>query len=150
MTAAGICPGTPSYLAPERIRGGRYDARADLYSVGVLLYEMLSGIRPFAGTPARVARAHLHQPAPPLHNVCDVTPALEAVVMRALQKDPDDRFTDAPSMLAALASSARGAEEETTGVRVRAMQRGRLRRLIARLARRAGDNTPTLSGAGGG
>ncbi len=104
LTAAGICVGSPSYLAPERLLGRLYDARADLYSVGVVLYEMLAGTRPFTGdSPREILRCHLERPARPLR-ACrrDVSPALENVVLRALAKEPARRYSDAEEMLAAL------------------------------------------------
>ncbi|HWU87188.1 MAG TPA: serine/threonine-protein kinase [Kofleriaceae bacterium] len=104
LTVAGVCIGSPSYLAPERLLGRLYDARADLYSVGVVLYEMLAGARPFAGdSPREIMRCHLERPARPLRAWRrDVSPALEQVVLRALAKEPARRYADAEEMLAAL------------------------------------------------
>ena len=104
VTATGMCMGSPSYLAPERLLGRAYDARADLYAVGVLLYEMLAGVRPFRGdSPEEIMRSALHRPAPPLRAIArDISPPLDAVVTRALAKDPSRRFNDASEMLAAL------------------------------------------------
>jgi eukaryotic-like serine/threonine-protein kinase len=104
LTAAGFCFGSPSYLAPERLLGRRYDARADLYAVGVLLYELLAGARPFAGrTIEETALAHIKKPPPPLRLMRpDVAPALAAIVNRALAKHPHARYRDAEAMLSAL------------------------------------------------
>jgi serine/threonine protein kinase len=103
-TAVGSCFGSPSYLAPERLLGRPFDARADLYAVGVMLYEMLAGARPFAGaTPEETMQLALRRPPRPLRALRrDLSPALEAVVLRALAKDPRKRFADAEDMLAAL------------------------------------------------
>jgi serine/threonine-protein kinase len=103
-TAVGSCFGSPSYLAPERLLGRPFDARADLYAVGVMLYEMLAGARPFAGaTPEETMQLALRRPPRPLRALRrDLSPGLEAVVLRALAKDPRKRFADAEDMLAAL------------------------------------------------
>lgn len=105
LTAAGVCPGSPSYIAPERLMGLEADARADLYATGVVLYEMLAGARPFvASKPMEIARRHLDQPVPRLRAVRpDVPVELDEIVARALAKDPDARWVDAAHMGAALA-----------------------------------------------
>lgn len=140
LTAHGTCPGTPSYLAPERLLGRPYDTRADIYSVGVLMYELLTGVRPFSSKdPTRLARSHIEQPPPPVRSLCDVSPALERVVMRALEKDPNDRFLGASDMLAELEADEATAvplvdyddlEEETSRLelRIRLSQRSLLER----------------------
>jgi eukaryotic-like serine/threonine-protein kinase len=104
LTATGACVGSPSYLAPERLRQLSYDGRADLYALGVLLYELLAGERPFSGKSSlAIARKHLEEPPPPLvERRPDLPPALIALVDRALAKDPADRFADAAAMRAAL------------------------------------------------
>ncbi len=104
LTATGTCMGSPSYLAPERLLARDYDARADLYSVGVVLYELLAGVKPFTGTtPKEMLRQALERPPRPIRALRkDVPRLLEAVLMRALAKDPDRRFPDAEAMLGAL------------------------------------------------
>ena len=103
MTAAGMCVGSPSYIAPERLLGKSYDARADLYAVGVIAYEMLAGVRPFAGTPEAIMHQAIHRPPRPLRaRRRDVPPALDAVIRRALAKVPARRFADAEAMLSAI------------------------------------------------
>lgn len=105
LTGAGIAMGSPSYIAPERLLGQPHDARADLYSVGVVLYEMIAGIRPYLGTtPQEIMANVMARPPRPLRAlVPDVSPALDAVIRRALHKDPDRRFADADEMHSALA-----------------------------------------------
>jgi serine/threonine-protein kinase len=104
LTAVGTCVGSPSYVAPERLLGQQYDARADLWAVGVMLYEMLAGERPFGGDSAEAIMRHvLHRPPRPLRaRRSDVSSALEALVRRALAKDPARRFGDAEAMLSTL------------------------------------------------
>jgi serine/threonine-protein kinase len=104
-TAEGTCVGSPSYIAPERLAGAPYDERADLYAVGVVLYEMLAGARPFGdGAPRDIMQRCLTRPPRPLRARCpDVPEAVDAIVRRALAKDPARRFADAEDMLSALA-----------------------------------------------
>jgi serine/threonine-protein kinase len=104
LTANGMCMGSPAYIAPERLLGRAYDATTDVYAVGVILFEMLAGARPFAGaSPQHTMQLALHRPPRPLRElVPDISPALEAVVMRALAKQPARRFPDAEAMHAAL------------------------------------------------
>lgn len=104
LTATGTVLGTPSYLAPEVLGGTAAVPASDLYAVGVVLYEALSGRVPFrAESPIAVALAHQHEPPPPLADHAPAVPAaLVAVVERALAKDPVDRFPDAATMRSAL------------------------------------------------
>jgi serine/threonine-protein kinase len=100
--------GTPKYMAPEQARGLAATPATDLYSVGIVLYEMLAGHPPFAaGTAVELALRHLQEPPPPLAS--DVPPALAAVVTRALEKEAARRYPTAAAMTAAL-TAARGAD----------------------------------------
>jgi len=104
ITGNGFAMGSPSYIAPERLRGEPHDARADVYAVGVILYEMLSGLRPFLGaSPQEIMTNALTRPPRPLRAIVpEVSPALDALIRRALAKDPTKRFADAEDMLSAL------------------------------------------------
>jgi eukaryotic-like serine/threonine-protein kinase len=107
LTASGMVFGTPAYIAPEQALGLSLDHRADLYALGVVLFEMLAGRPPFR-SPDRATLLRMHAAAPPptlasvLPNRPWITPALEELVRRVLAKRPDDRFADATAMLAAL------------------------------------------------
>lgn len=94
LTATGMTVGTPAYMAPEQGLGQSGDARSDLYSLGVILYEMLSGETPFhSETPFGVIMQHVNEPLPPIRKrVPDLSADLGAVVERALAKQPDNRF----------------------------------------------------------
>ena len=104
LTREGTLIGTASYLAPEQLTGAPVDARADLYSLALVLYECLTGRVPFQGdTGAAVALARLHTtPTDPRRIRADVPPRLAEAVMRALAREPDDRFASAAAFRAAL------------------------------------------------
>jgi eukaryotic-like serine/threonine-protein kinase len=111
MTEAGSIIGTAQYLSPEQAKGAPVDQTSDLYSVGVVLYELLTGVVPFSGdTPVEIAMKHLSNvPEPPSAKRAEVPRELDLVVMRALAKDPGDRYQSAEEMDADLARVARGA-----------------------------------------
>jgi beta-lactam-binding protein with PASTA domain/predicted Ser/Thr protein kinase len=111
MTEAGSIVGTAQYLSPEQARGAPTDQRSDLYSLGIVLYELLTGEAPFEGdTPVEIAMRHLSTvPEPPSSLRPDLPRALDLVVMRALAKDPEDRYQSAEEMDADLERVARGA-----------------------------------------
>ena len=97
MTSAQTVMGTAQYLSPEQARGEVVDARSDLYSTGVLLYELLTGRPPFTGdSPVAIAYQHVSEQAPlPSQIDPEVPRAADAIVMRALAKSPDDRYQTA-------------------------------------------------------
>ena len=111
MTEAGSIIGTAQYLSPEQARGAAVDQRSDLYAVGVVLYEMLTGQVPFTGdSPVEIAMKHLSDtPRPPSLLRPDIPPDLDMVVLRALAKHPEDRFQTAEEMDAELERVAAGA-----------------------------------------
>jgi serine/threonine protein kinase len=116
LTATGQVMGTPKYLSPEQAAGRGATPRSDLYSTGVVLYEMLAGEPPFTGdTPVVLALAHQQAPVPPLSDRCPGLPhALLATVERALEKDPAARYPDATAMRTALGGAPAGAPGAAT------------------------------------
>ncbi len=110
MTWAGLSHsvGTPDYMAPEQVKGRRGDARTDIYSLGSILYEMLTGRPPFAreNVYATMRVKLRHSPTPP-RQLCPVIPdAVEEIVLHALETDPRDRFASARELGEALAKPA--------------------------------------------
>jgi eukaryotic-like serine/threonine-protein kinase len=118
MTETGSIVGTAQYLSPEQARGGEVDPRSDLYSLGIVLYELLTGKTPFDGeTPVEIAMKHLSTtPKPPSKLRPDIPRELDMVVLRALAKNPDDRYQTADEMEADLERVARGARVSATTV----------------------------------
>ncbi|HNH97092.1 MAG TPA: protein kinase, partial [Microthrixaceae bacterium] len=104
LTQAGSVMGTATYFSPEQAQGLPVDPRSDLYSLGVVLYEMVTGRPPFSGdTPLAIAYKHVQdQPAPPSTIVPEVPRGLEAIIMKLLQKRPDDRYPSAEALRADL------------------------------------------------
>jgi serine/threonine protein kinase len=113
LTQSAMVIGTAEYLSPEQAKGLTVDARADLYSTGVLLYELLTGRPPFVGdTPLQVAWQHLQAtPEPPSVHVPELTGACDRLVLRALEKDREERFGSAAEMRAALDEALRSLEQ---------------------------------------
>jgi serine/threonine-protein kinase len=106
LTFVGFTPamGTPDYMAPEQVRGSRGDARTDIYSLGAILYEMVTGEPPFAGDSAYVimnARTTGDPQAPRKLNP-KLTPVLEEIILHAMERDPKRRFQSAAEMKAEL------------------------------------------------
>ena len=110
MTEAGSIIGTAQYLSPEQARGAPVDQTSDLYSTGIVLYELLTGTVPFTGeTPVEIAMKHLSQtPAPPSSHRPEVPRDLDYVVLRALGKDPSERYHSAEEMDSDLERIGRG------------------------------------------
>ena len=106
FTMTGASVGTPEYMAPEQGQGLKVDARADIYALGVVLYEMLTGRPPFSGdTPLSVMLKHVTDLLPPPRNLnANVPEAVEQVIVKAMAKDPAARYASAREMVAALES----------------------------------------------
>jgi eukaryotic-like serine/threonine-protein kinase len=103
MTRTGTLVGTPAYMAPERLRGEPFDGRSDIFSTGVLLYQLLTGSLPFDAEYPAILHQILQQDPPPLSNfLSSYPPLLEQVIARALAKDPFERYAHANDMAADL------------------------------------------------
>tara|TARA_B100001750_G_scaffold152915_2_gene122593 strand:- start:239 stop:1393 length:1155 start_codon:yes stop_codon:yes gene_type:complete len=112
LTREGMVFGTPEFMSPEQARGKTLDPRSDIYSLGVILYELLSGKLPFeARQPIEFIQLHVNEPPIPLSERMkdrELPAGLEAAVMKALEKDPDDRYTTAAEFAQALEAVAEG------------------------------------------
>ncbi|MEA2665391.1 MAG: eukaryotic-like serine/threonine-protein kinase [Candidatus Eremiobacteraeota bacterium] len=104
VTQPGMVMGSVAYISPEQAQGHDIDERSDLYSVGVVLYQMLTGKLPFSGdNPVAVALKHVSEPPPPIDpKKAGVSPAVAAIVARLLRKDPRERFASATELASAL------------------------------------------------
>ncbi len=99
VTRTGMMVGTVNYMSPEQIRGQRLDGRSDVFSVGVILHELLAGQRPFHGqSPTQVLYKIVNEPHAPVEDLGEVGPRLQAIVDRALAKDPAERYAGAVHM----------------------------------------------------
>ena len=140
VTQTGTVLGTSDYIAPEQARGERVSPKTDIYSLGAVLYELLTGQVPYPGDNfVAIAMRHVHDPVPiVLERRPDCPPRLDSVVRRAMAKDPDDRFESMDELLAALEAcradvvgrSDDGATFILPGKAVRPAQRPRGRRRI--------------------
>jgi serine/threonine protein kinase len=104
LTSNGMIMGTPAVMAPEQASGDKVDHRTDLFSLGIVGYQMVSGCLPFEGTPLEMARKNLYEPIPSIADRCglNVDPSLEAVICGLTAKSPDDRYQNAQEVLEAL------------------------------------------------
>jgi eukaryotic-like serine/threonine-protein kinase len=105
LTRAGFSMGSPKYMAPERVRGDRVDVRADIYSLGIIMYEMIAGKAPFDGSSNEVLMAQVQKEALPLRQMnpkARVSTALEEIIARSMAKDPRVRFASMDEVLGAL------------------------------------------------
>jgi serine/threonine protein kinase len=104
LTQAGHTVGTPVYMAPEQAAGEQaIDGRADLYSLGVVLYHTVTGRVPFQGNTPQILHAHVYESPPAPSTVADVSPAMEAIILQALAKEVSERFQTGAAMAEALA-----------------------------------------------
>jgi serine/threonine-protein kinase len=137
FTASGAFLGTPSYIAPEQAMGESITRACDIYSLGVVLYELVTGKVPFdADTPLAVIQQHISAPLPmPSSLRSDIPEALERVILRALAKEPGDRYTSAAEMLEAV--------EEAIGLEA-PMQPGELHKAPAQNTDVVGEAVPMV------
>ena len=152
-THAGTVLGTPSYMAPEQIRGETADARSDLYAAGVILYQFLVGERPFSGGMVQVMQKVLmEQPKAPSQHNPSIPQAIDEVVLRALAKLPEQRFASAAEfsreLTGAVGLASAEDESESTMImsaeQLRALQEGTLAP-----GDRTGTHGPNATGATG-
>jgi len=106
LTQTGLFMGSPKYMAPEQIQGGHVDARTDVYSLGIMMYEMLAGKVPFERpTSVNILMAHVGEPPPPMREVNPnlvCSPNFEDLVMRCIAKDPAERYASMDEVLQAI------------------------------------------------
>ncbi len=106
LTQTGLFMGSPKYMAPEQIRGDKVDARTDIYALGIIMYEMITGKVPFdRPNSVNILMAHVNEEAPALRQMnpnVNVSPAIEDTVARCMAKDPDQRFRSMDEVLASL------------------------------------------------
>lgn len=120
-TQMGFNPGTPEYMSPEQARGRELDQRSDIYSLGIVFYEMLTGRVPFeddgTGTSDyEIRRGHIELPVPPLSTFYPgVSPELEKIVLKSLEKNPDDRYQTARQFLEAIEEFERTGMAQLSG-----------------------------------
>jgi serine/threonine protein kinase len=123
FSANGKFLGSPEYVSPERVLGLPMDARSDIYALGVMLFELLSGTPPFSGTdPLEIALMRIQQPSPALHALCPEVPeALDVVVSKAMERDPAQRYDHAGEVAAAFERilHAPGAADQSSAKRTR-------------------------------
>ncbi|WIG58856.1 MAG: Serine/threonine protein kinase PrkC, regulator of stationary phase [Ktedonobacterales bacterium] len=149
LTTTGMTLGTVQYYAPEQAQGEIVSPAADIYALGIVMYEMLTGKTPFDGdTPVAVAMRHIQDdPEPPSMLNSRISPALEQVILKCLKKDPRNRYRDGDSLAFALENLGRGAPDGrrgTTGART-----GGPRAQFGPLGLPSGDPRQ-LGGPGGG
>ncbi len=134
LTQAGLVCGTPEYMSPEQAHGDDLDLRSDLYSMGVILYQLATGALPFSSdTPVGFLMKHLSEaptPARARNPEVEVSPALDAVIAKALEKDPAKRFQSADEMRAALLACAPEPPRPSTAEAPAASRGRRSRRLF--------------------
>ncbi|MBZ0303849.1 MAG: protein kinase [Anaerolineae bacterium] len=148
LTASGAMVGTPAYLSPEIAAGRNADERADLYGLGIILYEMLTGRVPYeADTPMAVIMKHVNAPLPsPSEYGRELPEAVEKIILKAMMKNPDDRYQTAAEMKAALDSARTSVSDTATRASTSASVTDRTAKVVGQSATRpsaAREEDPT-------
>jgi tetratricopeptide (TPR) repeat protein len=130
--SGGGMVGTPAYMAPEQVEGGEITPATDIYALGVVMYEMLTGVQPFvADTPLAIALKRLKEPPPsPRVHLPDLDPVWEAVILRCLERDPADRFVRVNDVVKALAGEEVPIGKRALEEQERAAQAGKKRQRL--------------------
>jgi len=134
LTWFGLSPpiGTPDYMAPEQVKGKRGDVRTDVYALGTMLYEMITGALPFSGNAHALMRAKLEaEPRAPHEFLPDIDPKVEEIIVRATQRAPKERYASAKEMLSDLEDPSRVVLNDRAERAPSLLQRIRIPRRIA-------------------
>ncbi len=138
MTGKGLIIGTPEYMSPEQCQGSRIDHRTDIYSLGILAYELFTGDVPFTGeTAVSILMRHVTEPLPPPSEELALPPALIRVIRRATAPSPDDRYSSAREMGRAILRAAEGSPTVTVRAKSLVGTMARWRRRAPRISGRA-------------
>ncbi len=145
LTASGVAVGTPGYMAPEQGMGIAVDGRSDIYSLGVMLFEMLTGSAPFsAETPMAVILKHINDPVPSATSINpDLPEEVDRIIAKAMAKDPDSRYQTVTDMVRDLAAAI-GEGADVTPVFLRKAAQQTIAELEARRAEAALEEAPTF------
>ncbi|HPH94731.1 MAG TPA: protein kinase [Anaerolineaceae bacterium] len=122
-TRTGIVVGSPPYMSPEQIQGEPLTRQSDIYSLGVVVYEMVAGQKPFQGASTKILVDHLNANPPPMRQFRDIPPQLEQVILKALAKRPENRYESAGEFAAAFeealfGKAGKGGAKEASGFRI--------------------------------
>ncbi len=152
ITQTGTIIGTPAYMSPEQFLGEAADLRTDIYSAGAVLYQMLTGHRPFEGSVATIAHKVLHtEPPRPSQVAVGIPPVFDEVVRRAMARNRDQRYASAHSFLDALRAAAADAQApDATVTRVAGADNRRSESRLRRPPSRGGNNSTILPIIAGG
>jgi serine/threonine-protein kinase len=132
LTSGGLIIGTPAYMSPEQANGDELDGRSDIYSLGVILFEMLTGKQPYrSNTPIGLIMQHITQPVP---NILEINPNLpagcKAVIAKAMAKEPDERFASATALATAFSEAfTTSPEPQSVSARATSTQKLLLKRI---------------------